>query len=240
MIKTALLTIGASPVADAAIRALAEHSALQYVVFSRKKRKVSLLHRIREYGFRYTLQALISRILYLIFRIINKGKSKASVSIDWTDDMSAEDVSKLLVGVDVVVCCLFNRILDRSFIEGFDYCINIHPSLLPEYRGPEPIYWGLLNNESTFGLTVHYITERIDDGDVILQSHCGRPIFPLTFLVERKLASKVDGLVQDILTQVASGRVVASKQKDGFYLPSPTLKNIKKVKSELPNESTQY
>ncbi len=237
MLKTALLTVGGSPVADAAIRSLAEHSTLKYVVYSRKKRRVPLYRRMREYGLRYSLQALISRILYLAYRFVDKEQPETPNCVVWDDDMSAGDVLHQLAGVDLVVCCLFNRIFTRSFIEEFEHCVNIHPSLLPGYRGPEPIYWGLLNNESRFGLTVHYITERIDDGDVILQGHCGRPRLPMTFFVEKELASKIDGLMQNLLAQIASGHVSVSKQADGFYLPSPTIENIRKFKSGLPKKS---
>jgi len=150
--------------------------------------------------------------------------------------VSAEDILKALDGVDMVVCCLFNRVLNRSFIASFKYCVNFHPSLLPDYRGPEPIYWGFLNNEAIFGLTLHHMTERIDDGDVISQSRCQRPAIPVAFLVEKKLASTVSESVQALLMQVAAGQVSAKEQEEGFCLPSPTLENIKKFKSGLPKE----
>ena len=81
MIKTALLTIGDSPIANAAIRVLSEHSHLEYIVFSRKKRKVSLLSRIREYGFLYSLHALVCRIFFRVpmismnvnFQVLNRS-----------------------------------------------------------------------------------------------------------------------------------------------------------------------
>ena len=238
MIKTALLTIGDSAIADATIRSLAKHSALKHVVYSRKKRRVSLYRRMREYGLLYSLHALTSRILYLVSNLFDKHKSEIPNRIVWDDDMSAEDVSTQLADIDLVVCCLFNMILDRSFIQEFEYCVNIHPSSLPNYRGPEPIYWGLLNKESTFGLTLHYITERIDDGDVILQSQCNRPSIPVSFFVEHRLASTMNDLMQEFLAQVTAGDISTMKQEGGFYLPSPTLANIRKARSGFPKETT--
>jgi len=56
------------------------------------------------------------------------------------------------LGVDLIVVALFPRILKRALIDiprlG---CINVHPSLLPRYRGPEPFYWVLANRETTSG-----------------------------------------------------------------------------------------
>ncbi len=47
--------------------------------------------------------------------------------------------------------------------------INIHPSLLPKYRGPLPTYWVLKNNDTKTGLTCHIINEGFDTGDIINQ-----------------------------------------------------------------------
>jgi hypothetical protein len=237
MIKTALLTIGNSPIADAAISALAEHSHLEYIVFSRKKRKASLIRRIREYGLLYTLHALIGKACYAVSGGINPHEFAAEGVIAWDDTTPIEDILKELDGIDVVVCCLFNRLLDLSFIDSFRYCVNFHPSLLPNYRGPEPIYWALLNGDANFGLTLHHMTEGIDEGDVISQSLCQRPAIPLAFLVERRLASNVGDLVQALMRQVAAGQVASEEQGEGFYLPAPTLENIKKFRSGLPKKA---
>lgn len=47
--------------------------------------------------------------------------------------------------------------------------INVHTGLLPQYRGPNPIQWAILNRESETGVTLHYMNEEIDCGDVIAQ-----------------------------------------------------------------------
>jgi methionyl-tRNA formyltransferase len=48
-------------------------------------------------------------------------------------------------------------------------CVNIHPSLLPRYRGPSPTAWAILNGETTFGITIHYMDAGIDTGDIVAQ-----------------------------------------------------------------------
>jgi len=47
--------------------------------------------------------------------------------------------------------------------------INLHPSLLPKYRGAAPIQWAILNGEIETGVSIIYLTEELDAGDVILQ-----------------------------------------------------------------------
>jgi methionyl-tRNA formyltransferase len=66
----------------------------------------------------------------------------------------------------------YNQILRRPIIDtaplGF---INCHAGKLPRYRGRNVINWALINNETEIGLTIHYVNEGIDTGDIILQ-HC--------------------------------------------------------------------
>lgn len=47
--------------------------------------------------------------------------------------------------------------------------VNIHAALLPQYRGPNPIQWALINDESETGVTIHYMTDDFDAGDIIAQ-----------------------------------------------------------------------
>jgi len=47
--------------------------------------------------------------------------------------------------------------------------INLHPSLLPAYRGRAPLNWALIHGESEVGLTAHFITEDVDAGDIVAQ-----------------------------------------------------------------------
>lgn len=237
MIKTALLTIGNSPIADAMIRALAKHSRLECIVVSRKKRRASLAKRIRNYGLRYSLHALVGKICHAVSGQLEPRDFAAGEIIVWDDKLTTAEVLEKLNGVDVLVCCLFNRLLDQSFIESFDYCVNVHPSLLPDYRGPEPIYWGLLHKERQFGISIHHMSDHVDEGDVILQRRIGRPRFPLAYRVEKKLASTVDDAVQEFMEQVARGQVSSEKQGDGFYLPAPTLENIRKFKSAIAGKT---
>ena len=48
-------------------------------------------------------------------------------------------------------------------------CLNIHPSLFPKYRGPDPIFWQLYNNEPATGVTLHLVSADIDAGPIISQ-----------------------------------------------------------------------
>lgn len=73
---------------------------------------------------------------------------------------------------DLIVVSSFNQIITKSIIEIPRHgVINVHPSLLPLYRGTTPTVWAILNGETETGVTVHFIEdETIDSGRIILQS----------------------------------------------------------------------
>lgn len=48
-------------------------------------------------------------------------------------------------------------------------CINAHPALLPKYRGPEPVFWQLMNGETQIGMTIHRMDAEFDTGPILAQ-----------------------------------------------------------------------
>ena len=72
--------------------------------------------------------------------------------------------------VDVAVVCSFNykipKILMESTRDGF---INVHPSMLPKYRGGNPYSRVIMNGETETGVTIHFMDEGFDTGDIIAQ-----------------------------------------------------------------------
>lgn len=63
----------------------------------------------------------------------------------------------------------FNQIFSQQAINRFRTLVNFHPSLLPLYRGPVPSYWCLTNNEGLTGFSLHRVTARIDEGEILFQ-----------------------------------------------------------------------
>ncbi len=72
---------------------------------------------------------------------------------------------------DLIVLAGFMRILSADFVHSFaDKIINIHPSLLPAYKGMDTHQRVLDAGESYHGASVHFVTEKLDDGEIIIQS----------------------------------------------------------------------
>lgn len=71
---------------------------------------------------------------------------------------------------DMVALVAFGQILPRAVIEGPPLgCINVHPSLLPRYRGAAPIPRALMAGEAKTGVTIIMMDEGVDSGDILLQ-----------------------------------------------------------------------
>ena len=81
-------------------------------------------------------------------------------------------IIKILVKKEIKLICLagFMKILSKKFINNFKgKVVNIHPSLLPKYKGLNTHKRALENNEKFSGCTVHYVTPKLDSGKIIMQ-----------------------------------------------------------------------
>lgn len=91
-------------------------------------------------------------------------------------------------------------------------CLNLHGSLLPAYRGRCPTNWVLVNGEKESGVTLHYMTAKPDDGDIVAQQRVpisdddtGKSLFD-------KLTNAASGMLDAVLPQIKKGKATRSKQ----------------------------
>ncbi|MDD6223809.1 MAG: methionyl-tRNA formyltransferase [bacterium] len=71
---------------------------------------------------------------------------------------------------DLIVTCAYGQIIPKDLLDLPKYgCINVHASLLPKLRGGAPIHKAIINNELRTGITIMYMTEKMDAGDIISQ-----------------------------------------------------------------------
>lgn len=78
---------------------------------------------------------------------------------------------------DVIVVAAYGKILPKALLEiPKTAIINVHSSVLPQYRGAAPINWAILNGDEETGVAVQYMVEELDAGDLLLVKHT--PIDP--------------------------------------------------------------
>ncbi len=74
------------------------------------------------------------------------------------------------IAPDVIVVVAFGQILTKEFLDIPKYgCVNVHASLLPEYRGASPIQWAVIDGKEESGVTTMLMDEGVDTGDILLQ-----------------------------------------------------------------------
>ena len=146
----------------------------------------SLLTIIRQLGLRSFSKKLFQALSYKLRTAVERalrGRAVASkfshefaiasgLSCSIVTDMNQSQTIEHLrtLGIDILVVCVCKNILKREVLELPRVAsINLHPSLLPKYRGPMPTFWMLFNGEDTTGITFHLMTPQIDDGDVVGQ-----------------------------------------------------------------------
>jgi len=93
-------------------------------------------------------------------------------SVPVVESGAYKDIPALLVGegkLPLVISVFYDKIIKGWFIDRCERIINLHNGPLPRYRGVSPINWALKNEEIEHGITIHEITEGIDDGPIIAQ-----------------------------------------------------------------------
>ena len=91
---------------------------------------------------------------------------------NFNNKINEKKLLALLIKKKIKFICLagFMKILSKSFIKKFDgIIINIHPSLLPRYKGLNTHQKAIINKDKFSGCTVHYVSSKIDSGKIILQ-----------------------------------------------------------------------
>ena len=93
--------------------------------------------------------------------------------------------------------------------------LNVHPSLLPDYRGPAPIQWALLDGKDETGVTIFKMNPRIDRGEILLQKTV--PILPGDDFpsLHDKLAVEGAGLLIAVLRRLEAGEVIPPHRQEG-------------------------
>lgn len=71
---------------------------------------------------------------------------------------------------DVYVVVAYGQIIPKELLTAAKHqCINLHPSLLPKYRGAAPINWPIIQGDTVTGVSTMYLVEALDAGDVLMQ-----------------------------------------------------------------------
>lgn len=125
---------------------------------------------------------------------------------------------------ELIVVTAYGRILPKEIL---DYpplgCINVHSSLLPKYRGAAPINWAILNGDQNTGVTIMYMAEALDAGDIIAQAPT--PITSTENAVEltARLATLGGELLVQTVSELEQGTATRTPQSENEVTLAPML-----------------
>jgi methionyl-tRNA formyltransferase len=115
----------------------------------------------------------------------------------------------------------YREMLKRELLEIPKHgALNMHGSLLPKYRGRVPVNWAIIHGETETGSTLHYMTEKPDNGDIVAQQAV--PILPndTALQVFQKVTVAAEMALNACLPDLLAGRAKAVKQdlsKGGYF-----------------------
>jgi methionyl-tRNA formyltransferase len=85
--------------------------------------------------------------------------------------------------------------------------MNLHGSLLPKYRGRAPVNWVLVKGETETGVTLHFMTEKPDAGDIVGQAAVPIAFDDTAITLFRKMENAASRLLADLLPRIANGEI---------------------------------
>ena len=144
---------------------------------------------------------------------------------------------------DIIITCAYGQIIPKELLDYPKYgCINVHASLLPKLRGGAPIQRAIMNGYKKTGITIMYMEEKMDSGDMIEQEQIEILDTDNYKTLHDKLSKLGSELLIKTLPNILSGNINPIKQNEeevtyGFNISKEDEKiNFAKSKNEIHNQ----
>ncbi len=139
-----------------------------------------------------------------------------------------EETKKL--NADIACVVVYGKILPKEFLSLFKYgCINVHPSLLPKYRGAAPIQWAIINGDKKTGVCTMYLDVGMDDGDIIKKEEVDIGEDETAGELWDRLSTLGAKMLVQTLDDIENGKINRIKQPEEFTLAPKLEKEISKI-----------
>ncbi|MCL2294329.1 MAG: methionyl-tRNA formyltransferase [Spirochaetes bacterium] len=143
----------------------------------------------------------------IVFSPVKKAALALNLPLYQPETIDSNFISAIKsLNPDILVTFAYGKIFKKEFLSIFaKETLNIHPSLLPKYRGPSPITAAILAGDSETGITIQKMALKMDSGDIVKQIK-----FPLTgkesaSSLEEDVAEKSALLITEVLADIAAG-----------------------------------
>ena len=131
------------------------------------------------------------------------------------NSLEVENLKLKIADADVGVVASYGKIIPKEIISSFPKGIlNIHPSLLPKYRGPSPIQHALFNGDKETGITIILLDEKVDHGPVVARQESKIINYELWEELHNKLAKMGAELLVKTLPDYLAGKIKPKPQEN--------------------------
>lgn len=145
-------------------------------------------------------------------------------------DYSIKNLKKILLNIkpDFLICLGWRRILPQEIIYLVNQSINVHPAILPDYKGYHPIPYVLMNNEKKHGITAHFITTKVDSGKIILCKKFAISEFSTINSIQEKIKKMMPHFLNELIKILNHKKIltkVNNNKKTKIIAPKRTSKD---------------
>ncbi|MBM2816092.1 MAG: wbmQ [Ignavibacteria bacterium] len=118
---------------------------------------------------------------------------------------------------DLLMCNSYSMIIRPEILAIINYnAINVHGALLPKNRGPNPNQWSIIKGETKTGVTIHFIEDGLDCGDIISQKEVDIDFKDTWVSLSDKVKSTTHDLLKEKLFNILTGNFNRTKQNEEF------------------------
>lgn len=163
----------------------------------------------------------------MVFPVIKEKAFEHNITVYQPQKVKTPEFVEILKEYqpDIMVVVAFGQILSEEILNIPKYgCINVHGSILPQYRGAAPIQWSIINGEEFGGVTTMYMAKGLDSGDMILKAKEKiKPDDTYGSLYDRLSVIGADLLIKT-LDLIENGEVKRIPQNDDEATFAPMIK----------------
>jgi len=167
------------------------------------------------------------RHLHLAATVLKDTALCAKLKIFQPDNINSKESVKFLknLDADLFVIIAYGQILSQEVLDIPKIMpINIHASLLPRYRGAAPINWAIINGEKKSGITIIYVTFKMDSGPVIMQEETKIEDKDTAVSLEDKLSRAGAKLLEQALIKIDNRDYRLVDQDEDRVILAPKMK----------------
>lgn len=149
---------------------------------------------------------------------------KHNIPVFQPEKLKDEFTEVLRYEPDIIITAAYGQLLPKELLDAPKYgCINVHASLLPELRGGAPIHYALLQGKKETGITIMYMAEKLDAGDVISREKIPINLSDHVGTLHDKLSEIGANLLIKTLPSIFAGTNEQKKQDDAKATYAPNI-----------------